>query len=416
MSLKKRLWLILGPAVIAIVALLLFLVTPYKLKVNQEVLPGAAISQSANIFKGNAIKQAALSENYVAFMGSSELSRMDPFHPVVLAAKYKRPYRPFLLGAAGSQSLSHFFAMQGINSEISHKKVVFVISPQWFTKQGIDKNAFSYYYSNLQAVTWLQTAKPTVMNRYAAKRLLMMPSVHSDERIAHAVDTIAQGQALSKGQLTYVKLKYNELSREDELFSSLHMNLRTQKLAKAAKQLPAEYSVEHLDKLAMEIGEKKTGNNPFRISDRFWNKRLKDNYRQLKGKQAKFNYLASPEYGDFELVLNQFALDKTDVLFVIPPVNRQWSQYTGLSLKMLAQFDNKIKYQLQSQGFNNIVDLSKDGGEKYFMQDTIHLGWRGWLKLDQAVKPFLTKKQPAPNYRINDYFYSPKWQNLQGDY
>ena len=51
MSLKKRLWLILGPAVIAIVALLLFLVTPYKLKVNQEVLPGAAISQSANIFK-----------------------------------------------------------------------------------------------------------------------------------------------------------------------------------------------------------------------------------------------------------------------------------------------------------------------------------------------------------------------------
>ena len=148
----------------------------------------------------------------------------------------------------------------------------------------------------------------------------------------------------------------------------------------------------------------------------YWNKRLKDNYRQLKGRQAKFNYLASPEYSDFELVLNQFALDKTDVLFVIPPVNRQWSQYTGLSLKMLAQFDNKIKYQLQSQGFNNIVDLSKDGGEKYFMQDTIHLGWRGWLKLDQAVKPFLTKKQPAPNYRINDYFYSPKWQNLQGDY
>ena len=125
MSLKKRLWLILGPAVIAIVALLLFLVTPYKLKVNQEVLPGAAISQSANIFKGNAIKQAALSENYVAFMGSSELSRMDPFHPAVLAAKYKRPYRPFLLGAAGSQSLSHFFAMQGINSEIKKLSLSF---------------------------------------------------------------------------------------------------------------------------------------------------------------------------------------------------------------------------------------------------------------------------------------------------
>ena len=34
----------------------------------------------------------------------------------------------------------------------------------------------------------------------------------------------------------------------------------------------------------------------------------------------------------------------------------------------------KIKYQLQSQGFTNIADFSKDGDKPFFMQDTIHMG------------------------------------------
>jgi D-alanine transfer protein len=79
---------------------------------------------------------------------------------------------------------------------------------------------------------------------------------------------------------------------------------------------------------------------------------------------------------------------------------------------MLKQFDRKIHYQLQSQGFNNIVDLSNKGNVPYFMTDTIHLGWRGWLAVDQRVNPFLSKHQKQPHYTISDKFYSTKWQNL----
>lgn len=59
---------------------------------------------------------------------------------------------------------------------------------------------------------------------------------------------------------------------------------------------------------------------------------------------------------------------------------------------MLRQFDKKVTYQLREQGFNNILDLSNDGGKPYFMQDTIHLGWHGWLTVDKSVKPFLDGK------------------------
>ncbi len=64
-----------------------------------------------------------------------------------------------------------------------------------------------------------------------------------------------------------------------------------------------------------------------------------------------------------------------------------------LSQAMLNRFDKKIQYQLRTQGFNNIVDMTNDGNEQFFMQDTIHLGWRGWLKVDQKLQPFMRTKK-----------------------
>lgn len=108
-------------------------------------------------------------------------------------------------------------------------------------------------------------------------------------------------------------------------------------------------------------------------------------------------------------MLNQFAQNNTDVLFIIPPVNSKWSDYTGLNQDMYQKSVEKIKYQLKSQGFNHIADFSKDGDKAYFMQDTIHMGWNGWVAMDKAVKPFLDKENTRPTYQINNRFLSQKW-------
>ncbi|OIL58072.1 hypothetical protein ATX22_01410 [Oenococcus oeni] len=100
-------------------------------------------------------------------------------------------------------------------------------------------------------------------------------------------------------------------------------------------------------------------------------------------------------------------------MFVIPPVNRKWAAYTGLDLNNYQEAVKKIKYQLKSQSFNNVVDLSKDGGKPYFMQDTIHLGWCGWIAFDKKVNPFLSHPTKAPKYKINNNFLSKKWQRLK---
>lgn len=163
--------------------------------------------------------------------------------------------------------------------------------------------------------------------------------------------------------------------------------------------------------MATADGKKASSGNTFGIDNGFYDIRIKPRLKDLKNSQRKFNYLKSPEYNDLQLVLNQFAENNTNVLFVIPPVNSKWSDYTGLNEDMYQKAVAKIKYQLQSQGFKNIADFSRDGDKAYFMQDTIHMGWNGWVAMDKAVNPFLNKKQSKPNYQINDQFLSKNGLN-----
>ncbi|MCI1340734.1 D-alanyl-lipoteichoic acid biosynthesis protein DltD, partial [Furfurilactobacillus sp.] len=121
MNSSKRLWLIIGPVITAFIILLLLLLSPINFAHNSaETERRAAVSLAPQVFKGRQIKKQALAGKYVPFFGSSELSRMDPLHPSVLAQKYHRNYRPFLLGAAGTQSLTQYYSMQTIDTQMKN--------------------------------------------------------------------------------------------------------------------------------------------------------------------------------------------------------------------------------------------------------------------------------------------------------
>ncbi|MFQ9597232.1 MAG: D-alanyl-lipoteichoic acid biosynthesis protein DltD [Streptococcus sp.] len=47
---------------------------------------------------------------------------------------------------------------------------------------------------------------------------------------------------------------------------------------------------------------------------------------------------------------------------------------------------------MESQGFTNIADFSKDGDQPYFMEDTIHMGWNGWLAFDKSGQSPLSQR------------------------
>lgn len=413
----KRLWHILGPvfcALLLVFGLIGFYPTTMNYSLPAEKEDAVALTKSN--FKSKYKKTRALTDpnhRFVPFFGSSEWSRMDKMHPSVLAEAYKRPYIPYLLGQKGAASLTHFFGIQQLGKELDHKKAVYVISPQWFVAKGANAGAFQNYFSIGQLVDFLQTQTGSTYDRYAAKRFLKM---YPDCALKHMVEKVARGEKLSSSDLKLLEWKDLIYQKEDAFFShfSITNNFKNKVLSQV-NDLPKPISYKKLGDIAIQDGKAATTNNDFGIENQFYNIRISHQLKRLEGSQKNFNYIKSPEYNDLQLVLNQFARSQTNVLFVIPPVNSKWAAFTGLDQDMYQKAVAKIKYQLQSQGFTNIADFSKDGNKSYFMQDTIHMGWSGWLALDKAVNPFLSKQKTLPNYTINDQFLTKAWAKYNGE-
>ena len=390
----KRLWRIFGPVICALILVVVVIYCyPQGRKHDYQTDKRNAVTLTTANFKSRINKTNALSNKehrFVPFFGSSEWLRFDALHPAVLAEKYDRNYRPYFIGQRGAASLNQYLGMQQMLPELKNGTAVYVLSPQWFTKKGYNSAAFQQFFSNDQLSSFLNQNETDENSEYAAKRILeMKPEIAMKSQLTK----VAKGQELNAFDKTYVQFLAELNKREDALFSPFAAPNNAnydKKVLPYLKELPDEFSYEALDQVAVRDAEEHTKSNSFGIDDRFYKKRLSKKIGKLKGFQEHLSYEVSQEYGDLQLVLNQFAKLKTNVIFVIPPVNSKWMAYTGLNQEMYDATVLKIRYQLESQGFTNIADFSKDGDQAYFMQDTIHMGWKGWVAFDKAVDPFVS--------------------------
>ena len=378
----------------------------------------SAASISAESFKERSQKVRALTDpdmRFVPFFGSSEWMRFDSMHPAVLAEKYDRSYRPYFMGQAGVATLSQYFGIQQITSELENKQAVFVISPQWFTKEDHDPTIFQTYFNNDQLTAFLENQSGDAASQYAANRLLKQNPGVSMKSI---VEKLAKGEKLSELDQSMINISSQLNEKQSAIFGQFSIRGRLRykdHVEKYLGSLPEQFSYEELENIARKEGEENTTNNDLGVDNHFYNTKLKKDWKKWEGSQKNFNFLKSPEYNDLQLVLDQFAKSKVNVLFVFQPVNKKWMDYTGLSEEMYQHTVEKIRYQLESQGFTNIADFSKNGGDPYFVKDTIHIGWLGWLAFDKVVNPFLSNPTTELNYQMNDRFFSQDWADYDGN-
>ena len=415
----KRLWMIFGPVLIAgLLVFLLIFFYPTEMRHNLGAEKRSAVATTIDSFKERSQKVRALSDpnmRFVPFFGSSEWLRFDGAHPAVLAEKYNRSYRPYLLGQRGAASLNQYFGMQQILSEIENKQAVFVISPQWFTESDYEPAVFQEYFNSDQLTSFLENQSGDISSQHASKRLLKQ---FSNVSMKDIVQKIANKESLS--EFDHMRIEIGSLINQKQAnffgqFSIRQWLKYKEHVEKYLNTIPDQFSYQAIEDVVKADAEKNTSNNEFGMDNRFYDTQIRDYLKKLKGSQTSYNYLKSSEYNDLQLVLTQFSKSKVNPIFIIPPVNKKWMDYAGLREDMYQQTVQKIRYQLESQGFNNIADFSKDGREPFFMKDTIHLGWLGWLAFDKAVDPFLSNPTPASTYHLNERFFSKDWATYDGD-
>ncbi|MFC4653317.1 D-alanyl-lipoteichoic acid biosynthesis protein DltD [Lactococcus nasutitermitis] len=384
---------------------------------QKQLMAFANNPKSRTEFVGYSIKEQAFSNyGFLPILGSSELEHVDAFHPSVYADKYNKAWTPFLAGQPGTQSLTQFFYVNSVAQQLHGRKIVFIISPQWFKPQGIPVPALENFVSKGEVYSWLLSAKSgNFATQQLAARLQRTPDFDDDLLIGSCLKTLSQNKALNAAQRTAVFAAQEFWKKEDLLFSAFSTKMegadaKLAKVHKYAKQLPAHPTPAELNQRAYDLGEKAANNNPWGINNKLWTK-YKGLLMSEKGSYARVSYLSSPEYGDFQQLLNQFAANDNQVLFVIQPVNGKWYRdYAGLPYERLREFSSKIKEQLNAQGFNHVLDLTDKYYEPYYSGDTIHFGTRGWLAVDRGIDKFM-KTSHATNYHLdNKKFLSVNWQ------
>ena len=69
------------------------------------------------------------------------------------------------------------------------------------------------------------------------------------------------------------------------------------------------------------------------------------------------------------------------------PLHGTWSDYTGFTEDRRSQYYENVRAIAMEYGIE-MLDLTGYEYEPYFMCDTMHLGWKGWLAVDRALIDF----------------------------
>ena len=120
---------------------------------------------------------------------------------------------------------------------------------------------------------------------------------------------------------------------------------------------------------------------PFFVSPKIW--RLPG--RALPGKRApSYKSRRYPQKGRRHQITP--GRRKSGALFHVP-LHGTWSDYTGFTEDRRSQYYENVRAIAMEYGIE-MLDLTGYEYEPYFMCDTMHLGWKGWLAVDRAFIDF----------------------------
>ncbi|ADP34364.1 D-alanyl-lipoteichoic acid biosynthesis protein DltD [Bacillus atrophaeus] len=382
---KKRFF---GPIILAFILFVGAIAVPASWLTR--FIPDKRVEESAtalnpNMFQGLYLQNKMLEEQkYLPIYGSSELSRLDKFHPSNYFQVNNQGFTPYLIGKGGSQSLIHAINFAAHADQLKGKKLVFIVSPQWFTKHGSDEQHFAPNYSALQGLdlAFNDTIDPAV-KKQMMKRMLHYKAVTNDAVLSELYQAMLEGQTWKVNLLKpAAKSYYSLLQKKDLYYSMAESEGPKRHVSESVKDKPWSVLKQEADKM----GEDHSRSNVFHIDDPSYRK-LKHKVPKVKNKNKHRTYAKSPEFGDFELMLDILKDAGAEPMFVSIPVNGKWYDYTGFPKNGRTDYYKKVKKQIEAKGFQ-VADLSGHEYDPYFMKDTIHIGWKGWVYVDKAIEEF----------------------------
>ena len=103
---------------------------------------------------------------------------------------------------------------------------------------------------------------------------------------------------------------------------------------------------------------------------------------------------ADDEWADFQCFLKVCKEAGLEPLVVILPMHGSWYDEMGVTSDTRAQFYDQARSLCDEAGVA-YADFSSCEYEKYFLCDTVHPGWIGWVRIEHAVYDFANGQDNA---------------------
>ncbi len=334
-------------------------------------------------FKAPEVLKGLLDKNTFVIMGSSELNS-DSDKPA-------NPFRYFnhenlnllKVGLGGYQSLIHTGLLGTIGPEIQTHKVMLILSPQWFTKEGIsaaavmDKLSYTAIDEFLRNPALSKRLKTAFIDRLS--KLTSEYPAYSDK-----VRDIAAAALKDTNPLlnipSGIKLRADAFKHKVKL----GMDLFKIKETAGYKETPLSFSADELLAAAKQTAKSASTNNDFYVEDEYYKEHIEDKLEQFKNMETDLSYTESPEYEDLKLFLACAKEQGIEVHLVSIPLSGHWADHTGFPADNRAEYYEKIRNLAESEGVR-LLDLSTYEYEPYFLKDIMHLGEVGWVQIDREI-------------------------------
>ena len=339
---------------------------------------------------------AAAEPDSLIVFGSSELKTTDICtNPANFFAEKRCGFQVDLVGRGSCQSLVHALSIAGSGEALRGKKVVLITAPQSYVEGGIAPDLFMANFSGQQALRMLaDDTIPDEIKQYLSSRVQQLMAQYGAEYGAAPEAYTAAGlltkAVAAENALTQAFLRpYAAVSRwlldtKDAATAAGIMRAYSDVTAAGPQEVDWDAELE----AALCQAQQMATNNDFFMLDGYYSTYVGRKLSQFEGRDADLSYAVSPEYDDLRCLLELCRAKELDVLFVHVPMHGSWNDYTGFTAEKRAAYYEAVREIVTQYDNVTLLDLTPMEYEPYFLCDTMHLGWKGWLEVDRAIVQF----------------------------
>ncbi|PWM47190.1 MAG: D-alanyl-lipoteichoic acid biosynthesis protein DltD [Coriobacteriia bacterium] len=286
------------------------------------------------------------------------------------------------VGEAFDQSLWQAIAAGAYAPASKNRKAVLMLSPQWFFKGNGQQSKFSSKFSYQLYKGFLENDSIGDDTKAYVRQRLETLGVDGTQIAAANDDTFVDAINDAAYQFS------NDLrirSKIDALVKGSPKN----SLVRSAGEPTGKPDWDALLSDAQAQGEQSCTNNDYGIHDAYWDKNS-----QYKSEQNQDFVHADDEWADFQCFLRVCREAGLEPLVVILPMHGGWYDEMGVTSDIRAQFYDQARSLCDEAGVA-YADFSSCEYEKYFLCDTVHPGWIGWVRIEHAVYDFVNGQDNA---------------------